>query len=61
VVHLGRLKRLCKAAGQMDLLTVPSHDGADMRSKQDVQDLSASALSRVLWRPLTKLSESVRL
>jgi hypothetical protein len=25
-----------KAAGQMDLLTVPSGDGADMRFRQDV-------------------------
>ena len=36
VVHLGRLKPPRKAAGQMDLLTVPSGDGADMRSRQDV-------------------------
>jgi hypothetical protein len=27
----------------MDLLTVPSGDGADMRSKQDVEALSASS------------------
>ena len=36
MVHLGRLKPPRKAAGQMDLLTVPSGDGADMRSRQDV-------------------------
>ena len=28
VVHLGRLKAPRKAAGQMNLLTVPSRDGA---------------------------------
>jgi hypothetical protein len=33
VVHLGRLKAPRKAAGHMHLLTVPSHDGADMRSR----------------------------
>jgi hypothetical protein len=37
VVHLGRLKPLRKAAGHMHLLTVPSHDGADMRFRQDVR------------------------
>ena len=31
MVHLGRLKAPRKAAGQMDLLTFPSGDGADMR------------------------------
>jgi hypothetical protein len=38
VVHLGRLTPPRKAAGQMDLLTdtVPSHDGADMRFRQDM-------------------------
>ena len=46
VVHLGRLKAPRKAAGQMDLLTVPSRDGADMRSRQDVQALSASSGDR---------------
>ena len=46
VVHLGRLKAPRKAAGQMDLLTVPSGDGADMRSRQDVQALSASSGDR---------------
>jgi hypothetical protein len=30
----------------MDLLTVPSRDGADMRSRQDVQGLSASSGDR---------------
>ena len=34
------------AAGQMDLLTVPSGDGADMRFRQDVQALSASSGDR---------------
>ena len=46
VVHLGRLKAPRKAAGQMDLLAVPSGDGADMRSRQDVQALSASTGDR---------------
>ena len=36
VVHLGRLKPPRKAAGQMDMLTIPSHDGTDMRSRQDM-------------------------
>ena len=36
VVHLGCLKPPRKAAGQMDLLTVPSHDGTDMRFRQDM-------------------------
>ena len=31
--------------GQMDLLNVPSRDGADMRSRQDVQALSALSTS----------------
>ena len=31
VVHLGRLKAPRKAAGQMDLLTVPSADGVDSK------------------------------
>jgi hypothetical protein len=46
VVHLGRLKPPRKAAGQMDLLTVPSLDDADMRFRQDVQALSASSGDR---------------
>jgi hypothetical protein len=53
-IHLGgpsgpsqtSLKPPRKAAGQMDLLTVPSRDGADMRSRQDVQALSASSGDR---------------
>ena len=36
MVHLGRPEAPRKAAGQMDLLTVPSRDGAGMRSRQDV-------------------------
>jgi hypothetical protein len=36
VVHLVRLKPPRKAAGQMDLLTVPSRDDADMRFRQDM-------------------------
>ena len=51
VVHLGHLKAPRKAARQMDLLTVPSVDGADMRSKQDVQAL---LLISLLWRLLSK-------
>ena len=31
VVHLGRLKALRKAAGQMDLLIVPSVDSVDSK------------------------------
>ena len=46
VVHLGRLKPPRKAAGHMHLLTVPSHDGADMRFRQDVQALLASSGDR---------------
>jgi hypothetical protein len=46
VVHLGRLKLPRKAAGQMDLLTVPSRDGADMRFRQNVQALLASSGDR---------------
>jgi hypothetical protein len=51
MVHLGRLKPPRKATGQMDLLTVPSRDGTDMRYRQDVQALSVISL---LWRPLKK-------
>jgi hypothetical protein len=46
VVHLGRLKPPRKAAGQMDLLTVPSHEDVDMRFRQDVQALLASSGDR---------------
>ena len=46
VVHLGGLKPPRKAAGQMDLLTIPSHNGADMRPRQDVQALAASSGDR---------------
>ena len=43
-IYLGRLKPPRKAAGQMHLLTVLSHDGArDMRFRQDVQGLLASS------------------
>ena len=48
VVHLDRLKALRKAAGQMDLLTVPSADGVDSKVIQVEEALSASSrLSRV--------------
>ena len=46
VVHLGCLKPPRKAAGQMDLLTVPSHDGADLMVKQVEEALSASSGDR---------------
>ena len=46
VVHLGRLKAPRKAAGQMDLLTVPSRDDADMRFRQDMEALLASSGDR---------------
>jgi hypothetical protein len=46
VVHLGRLKAPREAAGQMDLLTVPSHDGADLMVKQVEEALSAFSRSR---------------
>jgi hypothetical protein len=38
---VGRLKAPREAAGQMDLLTVPSHDGADLMSN----------MSRRLYQP----------
>ena len=43
VVHLGRLKAPRKAAGQVDLLTVPSADGVDSKVMQVEQALSASS------------------
>jgi hypothetical protein len=46
VVHLGRLKAPREAAGQMDLLTVPSHDYADLMVKQVEEALSASSGDR---------------
>ena len=46
MVHLGRLKAPRKAAGQMDLLTVPSHDGADLMVKQVGETLLASSGDR---------------
>jgi hypothetical protein len=52
VVHLGRLKPPRTAAGHMHLLTVPSHDGADMRFRQDMQ--ASLGISLLSWRPLTK-------
>jgi hypothetical protein len=42
MVHLGRLKAPRKAAGQMDLLTVPSADGVDSKIIQVEEALSAS-------------------
>ena len=38
VVHLGRLKAPRKAAGQTDLLTVPSADGVDSKVIQVEED-----------------------
>jgi hypothetical protein len=46
VVHLGRLKAPCKAAGQMDLLTIPSADGVDRKVIQVKEALSASSRNR---------------
>ena len=46
VVHLGRLKAPRKAAGQMDLLTVPSADGVDSKVIQVEEALSASSRDR---------------
>ena len=46
VVHLGRLKAPRKAAGQMDLLTVPSADGVDSKVIQIEEALSASSRDR---------------
>ena len=43
---MGRLKAPREAAGQMDLLTVPSHDGADLMAKQVEEALSASSGDR---------------
>ena len=43
VVHLVRLKAPCKAAGQIDLLTVPSADGVDSKVIQVEEALSASS------------------
>ena len=42
VVHLARLKAPRKAAGQMDLLTVPSVDSVDSKVIQVEEALSAS-------------------
>jgi hypothetical protein len=44
VVHLGCLKAPRKAAGQMDLLTVPSADGVDSKVIQ-VEEWTEEALS----------------
>ena len=46
VVNLGRLKAPRKAAGQMDLLTVPSADGVDSKVIQVEEALSASSRDR---------------
>ena len=46
VVHLGRLKAPRKAAGQMDLLTVPSADSVDSKVIQVEEALSASSRDR---------------
>ena len=46
VVHLGRLKAPRKAAGQMDLLTIPSADGVDSKVIQIEEALSASSRDR---------------
>ena len=50
VLHLGRLKAprklTRKAAGQMDLLTVPSADGVDSKVIQVEEALSASSRER---------------
>ena len=47
VVHLGRLKAPPQgAAGQMDLLTVPSADGVDSKVIQVEEALSASSRDR---------------
>ena len=46
VVHLGSLKAPRKAAGQMDLLTVPSADGVDSKAIQVEEALSASSRDR---------------
>ena len=48
VVHLGRLKAPRKAAGQMDLLTVPSVDSVDSKviHVQVEEALSASSRDR---------------
>ena len=45
-LHLGRLKAPRKAAGQMDLLTVPSADGVDSKVIQVEEALSASSRDR---------------
>ena len=42
VVHLARLKAPRKAAGQMDLLTVPSADGVDSKVIQVEEALSST-------------------
>ena len=46
MVHPGRLKAPCEAAGQMDPLTVPSHDAADLMVKQVEEALLASSGDR---------------
>ena len=46
MVHLGRLKAPRKAAGQMDLLTVPSADSVDSKVIQVEEALSASSRDR---------------
>ena len=46
VVHLGRLKAPRKAAGQMDLLTVPSADGVDSKVIQAEEALCIHATPR---------------
>ena len=51
LVHLGRLKPSRKAAGQMDLLTVPSGDSVDSKVIQVEEALSHISL---LSRPLSK-------
>jgi hypothetical protein len=46
-VHLSRLKPPRKAAGQMDLLIIPSGNGADMRYRQDVLALLVTVSASV--------------
>jgi hypothetical protein len=55
VVHLGRLKAPRKAAGQMELLTVPSVDSVDSKVIQVEEALSASSRLATAWlRPFQK-------
>ena len=60
VVHLGRLKAPRKAAGQMDLLTVPSVDSVDSTGREAQKALSASSQSRATAKAISITQRQTR-